>query len=529
MRLVTLDIGEKRIGVATADSSVKIAIPYTTIAVDGNEFAAIAKIMEHESAQHLVIGLPRNSQGLETAQSRYVRRFVDQLQDYFSREHLKVPLIKFQDESLTSVQAEQRLLAHASKRHPIQKGDIDREAAAIILQDFLDSFSQTASDKTLDLNSALSATERPDTKTKETKHAKKKSQKSKHSIIFKFFAVILALLIVFAVIAIAWYYDAISPLDPGNCQSGSDCQTIEFIVQEGETTSQIADHLEQSKIIKSALAFKINLFIEHRNFTLKSGTYTLNSGMSLSRVIQLMQDGGAAQTFTVTFIPGERLTEVKQRLLALGFLEADIDAAFQQEYSQPIFADKPAGTSLEGYIYGDTYEFYSDATVSDILNRVFDQLQSVADENQLVAKYSAQGLNFYEGLTLASIVQREAYAADMPQVAQVFYSRLARNMALGSDVVIAYGADQINPNRDPSDLSYLDTLSCPWNSRLCTGLPPQPVSNPGLAALLAVANPASGDYLYFLTGDDGTMHYAYTYEEHKANQSAYCRELCGIL
>ena len=99
----------------------------------------------------------------------------------------------------------------------------------------------------------------------------------------------------------------------------------------------------------------------------------------------------------------------------------------------------------------------------------------------------------------------------------------------GADAIIAYRADQLNPNRKKTDTSYLQTITCPWNSRQCKGLPPDAISNPGKEALYAVAHPASGDYLYFLTGDDGKMYYAKTEAEHNANIQKYCHEMCKIL
>lgn len=126
--LIGLDVGEKRIGVAVADTGVRIAVPLCTVAVDGNEIQALAKLVEMEQADTFVVGYPRNQSGESTAQSAYVERFVKEI------EHL-VPTVVFQDESLTSVIAEQRL---KESRRPYEKGDIDAHAAAIILQDYLE-------------------------------------------------------------------------------------------------------------------------------------------------------------------------------------------------------------------------------------------------------------------------------------------------------------------------------------------------------------------------------------------------------
>lgn len=127
--LICLDVGEKRIGVAVADLGVRIAVPFYTIPVDGNEIEAIIEIYLKEGADTIVIGYPRNQQGEATAQTAYVEAFASKLEEI--AEH-----IEFQDESLTSVMAEDRLKAHD---RPYTKADIDAQAAAIILQDYLES------------------------------------------------------------------------------------------------------------------------------------------------------------------------------------------------------------------------------------------------------------------------------------------------------------------------------------------------------------------------------------------------------
>ncbi len=126
--LVCLDVGEKRIGVAVGDSAIRIAVPYDTILVDGNEIQSIAEVLAREKADILVVGYPRNQSGEATNQTKYVEDFAQQLTDM-------APKIAFQDESLTSVMAEQRLISY---KKPYTKADIDAQAAAIILQDYLE-------------------------------------------------------------------------------------------------------------------------------------------------------------------------------------------------------------------------------------------------------------------------------------------------------------------------------------------------------------------------------------------------------
>lgn len=126
--IVCLDVGEKRIGVAVGDELIKIAVPFDTVDVDGNEMAQIMRIIDQQNAGIIVIGYPRNQSGEATKQTKYVEDFAAELTKVF-------PNVVFQDESLTSVLAEDRLKSYAK---PYTKSDIDAQAAAIILQDYLE-------------------------------------------------------------------------------------------------------------------------------------------------------------------------------------------------------------------------------------------------------------------------------------------------------------------------------------------------------------------------------------------------------
>lgn len=127
--IVALDVGEKRIGVAIADPGIRIAIAYDTIDVDGTEFDKIRQLIAAEDASTLVVGYPRNQSGEPTLQTKYVEQIAEQLRG-------AVASLVFQDESLTSVKAEELL---KRQKKPYQKSDIDALAASLILQDYLES------------------------------------------------------------------------------------------------------------------------------------------------------------------------------------------------------------------------------------------------------------------------------------------------------------------------------------------------------------------------------------------------------
>lgn len=129
IKYLALDVGERRIGVAAAESTTKLAYPLTTIEVDGTEIEQLSKLIKEENASHLIIGYPRNLQGEPTKQTAIVEAFVSRLAE------LNTPTT-YQDESLTSVEAEKYL---ASKKKPYTKADIDAYAATVILTDYMES------------------------------------------------------------------------------------------------------------------------------------------------------------------------------------------------------------------------------------------------------------------------------------------------------------------------------------------------------------------------------------------------------
>jgi UPF0755 protein len=314
-----------------------------------------------------------------------------------------------------------------------------------------------------------------------------------------------------------WYTLQLAPVDSNN----TDKQLV--MIESGSTPTDIANLLKEKELIRDTTAFLWYSRFEGVQNLLQAGTYRLSPSESTPQIVEHLSSG-RVDTFSITFLPGATLADNRKVLIGAGYDASVVDAALAKTYDSPLFAGKPASADLEGYIYGETYSFGTDTIVEAILEHVFDEFYGVIEKNDLVAKFKAQDLTLYEGITLASIVQREASpkADDMPQIAQVFYSRLAMGMPLGSDVTYQYIADKTGVARDPN-------LDSPYNTRRYAGLPPGPISSPGEKALKAVANPASGDYLYFLSGDDDITYFGRTLEEHEANITNHCQEKCKIL
>jgi len=333
---------------------------------------------------------------------------------------------------------------------------------------------------------------------------------------------IVAVILVGSVVAVClWYAAQLKPL------TADSKHFITVTVTQNSTTAQIGQLLQDKSIIRSSTAFDINARLSGNSGKLKPGTYRLSPSQSTSQIIDHLVSGKVDQ-FNIMFLPGATLKQHRQVLIEAGFTAAEVDKAFAETYDSPLFDGKPTGTDLEGYIYGETYNVNASDSVEQILKRTFAEFSDVVVKNNLVEGFKQQGLTLYEGITLASIVQRESItppdtskpSADQKQIAQVFYSRLAAGMTLGSDVTYQYAADKLGVARDVN-------LDSPYNTRRYKGLPPGPIASPGLTALKAVAAPAAGDYLFFLTGDDNITYFAHTDAEHKANIINHCAKNCN--
>lgn len=344
-----------------------------------------------------------------------------------------------------------------------------------------------------------------------------KAKKSrKKPIIWSIVGVIAAIILTIGGIFF-WYTTQLSPVDSSN----SDKKLVK--VESGSTPEQIANLLKDEGVIRSSIAFLWYTRLQGVQNTLQAGSYRLSPSESTPEITEHLTSG-KVDTFNIRFLPGATLADNRDILIGAGYDVQEVDIALAKTYNSPLFEGKPVDADLEGYIYGETYSFGTDTSVEAILEHVFAEFYSVVDANGLVAKYKAQGLTLYEGITLASIVQREASPAgdDMPVIAQVFYNRLAEGMPLGSDVTYQYIADKTGVARDTN-------LDSPYNTRRYTGLPPGPIASPGEKALLAVGSPTKGDYLYFLSGDDDITYYGRTLQEHEANIANHCQKKCQIL
>jgi UPF0755 protein len=341
-------------------------------------------------------------------------------------------------------------------------------------------------------------------------------KRSKKKIIGWIIGIFVLLLALVAGAAFMWYNDALRPVTKEAAES------VRIEIADGSNPSQIGELLVEKKLIRSSIAFDVYTRLSDTRSKLQAGVYTLSPNESTQQIVEHIV-GGKTDQFSITFLPGATLAENRQGLIKAGYTEGEVDAALGKTYDSPLFADKPASADLEGYIYGETYSFSANATVEQVLQKTFDEFYSQLTKNNLIAGFKKQGLNLYQAITLASIIQREVPTADdQKQVAQVFFTRLKTGMELGSDVTYQYAAKKLGVSPTPD-------LDSPYNTRKYPGLPPGPIAAPGLTALQAVAAPVTGEYVYFLSGDDDVTYFARTNAEHEKNIVDHCHIKCSIL
>lgn len=294
----------------------------------------------------------------------------------------------------------------------------------------------------------------------------------------KIFLIILAVICAAILGGAGYFYYSLNRQEQG--------EQKEFIVKSGQTTREIAFNLEKEGLIKSALVFEI--YAKVRGELIQIGVYKLSSSQSMKEILEILAAGKASE-YLVTIPEGWRVTQIDEYLAKKGVINAG-------DLIKIASAD-------EGYLFPDTYRFMPNTDVQEIRKTMLENFQK-----------KTAGLSVTrETLILASIVEREAkFDEDRPKIAGVYLNRLDKGMKLEADPTVQYAKG----SWDPIKLSdYHDVIS-PYNTYLYQGLPPGPISNPGLKSIEAVLYPQKDGWLYFFHTSDGHAVYSATAEEHAA-------------
>ncbi len=296
-----------------------------------------------------------------------------------------------------------------------------------------------------------------------------------------------------------------------------------FTIQPGESVNSVAFRMEENGLIRDAAAFRLYLIYAGIDQTMQAGTYSLNAGLTPLEIANIIQNP-LSQEVAFVILAGWRAEEIANLLPTSGL--SVTPGEFMALVKAPVGLQLPAGLEtgmpLEGYLAPGEYLMRRDISAQALAQTFIDRFEQELTPD-MRAGFERQGLSLSQAVTLASIVEKEGVVDDEhPMIASVFLNRLAIGMKLDSDPTVQYALGY-NPDQHTwwtNPLSYADLQTdSAFNTYVYAGLPPHPISNPGLSALQAVAYPAQSPYYYFRARCDGSgLHaFARTYEDHLQN------------
>ena len=275
-------------------------------------------------------------------------------------------------------------------------------------------------------------------------------------------------------------------------------------VESGAALSEISTALASEGVIASPFLFCAFVRLLAGETSLQAGQYVFNEPQSLFRIAYALITGTSGiPPVRITFSEGLSVREMSAHI-----------AYVMPEFDAKTFENR--AHRFEGYLFPDTYLFPRGASADEILARMRENFDAKIEP--LAAAVAASGHTLSDIVVMASLIEREARTlVDKHTISGILWKRLSIGMPLQVDAVFSYirGTDTYRPTLE--DLK-IDSL---YNTYQHPGLPPGPISNPGLESLSAALSPTETSYLYYLTGKDGMMRYAKTFEGHKANRARY--------
>lgn len=287
------------------------------------------------------------------------------------------------------------------------------------------------------------------------------------------------------------------------------------VIEEGSSAREIADKLLDARLISNADSFLRAVDDLGATSSMKPGTYVLEGGMTAKAIAQAIVKGptplGDSLTipegFTIKSIASALEDATDSAIKEQEFIDAASDASvYAADYP---FLEEAGDKSLEGFLFPKTYTIPEGSDAQDAVRMMLDQY--ALETSGIDWSYAETlGLSRYEALILASIVEKESNADNMPTVASVFYNRLASDHPfLESDATTAY---EVGHDPTPEEV-HADT---PYSTYSNSGLPPTPICNPSIKAIHAVCSPDETDYMFFYFDEENGYTFSETYEEHQS-------------
>lgn len=315
----------------------------------------------------------------------------------------------------------------------------------------------------------------------------------------------------------------------------NDTTPLTFTVEPGQSVEAIGNRLQREGLITDVELFRRYVQYKGLDAGIQAGSYTLNAAMTIPEIALTLQNATAPE-IQVTIQEGKRLEEVA----ALVAADAGIDPQeflllAQTGWSQSVLTQQfdflgqiPVTSTLEGFLFPDTYRLPAAPTAMDLIERMLTAIEGLLSP-EIQQGFAAQGLSLYEGITLASIVEREAVVdAERPIIAGVYINRLRDGWPLAACPTVQYALGY-RPEEGTwwkRVIYFVDLeVDSPFNTYRTLGLPPAPIASPGAAAIQAAAFPAETSNYFFMVDcnkNDGSHLFAESESEHLQHF-----EMCG--
>ncbi len=273
---------------------------------------------------------------------------------------------------------------------------------------------------------------------------------------------------------------------------------------------EIGRLLKQKGVINSVESFRWAIWFKGAEQDLRMGTIALAPPLTRENLVEKLQQKNPLQRWVVLKEgwPSWKITSHLAEKLNLP------RERFEAFVNNKKFLDRLElpGSSLEGYLFPETYLISADASPENVIKQLIQQFDRVSDKINLPQQAEEVGLNLHQAVILASIIEREtALPEERVVVSAVFHNRLQKGMPLEADPTVLYAHKDFQRSLTLTDLR----IDSPYNTYKNRGLPPGPICNPGKASLQAAVNPADTSVLYFVARPDGSHKFSKSYSTHQ--------------
>ena len=324
------------------------------------------------------------------------------------------------------------------------------------------------------------------------------------------------------VIALTLLFVFIIPMisDFADVPVSEDAKEVVITIEENTSTLGIGNILKENGLIRSCLAFVLKVKTSDYSGKLSNGTYTLSPSMTIEEICaKLSEKKPVRQIVTITFPEGYSVEQMAKSLEENKLVSRDafikaLSDSYDYDFIKEIPKDKEYSYKLQGFLFPDTYEFYTDSSAHEIVDRMLSRF------NEVYFSMASDDSNIFDIITKASMIEKEAkLESERPIIAGVIENRIVKEMPFQIDATVLYAATEGLYNEEDSSFiaNNIRSMDSPYNTYIYSGLPAGPICNPGITSIKAALEPQEHEYLFYHTDtdkNDGSHIFTKTYEEH---------------